>query len=98
MDDPQSARVAVAIVIGDGHVGHVYSDSESPDARQSKQDLDALLSAVGVPVVLETSRIRLPEPPSRPPRSGSAHVAAIVTNGNSGGAGPGNAGGSTGGV
>lgn len=100
MGDPQPAggTVSVAIVIGDGHVVHVYSGPESPDAWQLKQDLDALLPAVGVPVVLETSRIRLPKPPSRPLRSGSAHVAAIVTNVNSGGSGAGNAGGSTGGV
>ncbi|MFF7250313.1 hypothetical protein ACFZBU_41330 [Embleya sp. NPDC008237] len=95
---PAGGMVSVAIVIGDDHVVHVYSGPESPDARQMKQDLDALLSGVGVPVVLETSHVRLPKPPASPSRSGSAHVAAIVTNVNSGGAGPGNAGGSTGGA
>ncbi|MFE3205599.1 hypothetical protein [Embleya sp. NPDC059237] len=95
---PTDRTLYVATMIGDGHVVSACVTPAPPDALRLKQDLDALLSAVGVPVELETSRRRLPEPPSGPSHSGSAHVAAIVTNMNSGGSGSANTGGSAGGM
>ncbi|MYS81340.1 hypothetical protein [Embleya scabrispora] len=94
---PAHRTLFVIMAIGGGHV--MQADDPAPtDALRLKQDLHALLSAVGIPVELETSRRRWPEPPSERLPSGSAHVAAIVTNTSSGGPGSGNAGGTSGGM
>lgn len=69
-----------------GHLRHT-------DGRQLREALDALLSDVGVPVQLETSRIRRPKPPpSKPRRSGPARTRRVTSNNRGmGGPGPGNA-------
>ncbi|MFB6991145.1 MULTISPECIES: hypothetical protein [unclassified Streptomyces] len=88
---PATRTLMVVLVRGDDLAKPACGHPRHTDGRQLKETLDALLSDVGVPVQLETSRTRRPEPPPKPRRSGSAHGGVIANNGRSGGPGSGSA-------
>lgn len=89
---PATLTLKVVLVGGDDSAKLACGHPRHTDGRQLKESLDALLSDVGVPVQLETSRTWRPKPPSKPRRSGSARARRVIANnGRSGGPGPGNA-------
>ncbi|MFB7574961.1 hypothetical protein [Streptomyces sp. NPDC056165] len=88
---PATRTLMVVLVRGDDLAQLACGHPRHTDGRQLKETLDALLSDVGVPVQLETSRTQRPKPPPKPRRSRSAHASVIANNGRSGGPGSGNA-------